>query len=169
MARPTTRDELLTAAATNYEKLNTLIEGLPAHALAAEFAFDDRDRNVRDVLWHLHVWHEMVTSWHRVGTLEGGTPAVPGAGYTWRTLPALNQEIWNAAQQVSLTDARAALPVSHAQVVALIESHSNDELFSRGVYPWTKSTTLGAYFVSATASHYDWAMKKIRKHARTFK
>ncbi|MDR1213109.1 MAG: ClbS/DfsB family four-helix bundle protein, partial [Propionibacteriaceae bacterium] len=46
--------------------------------------------------------------------------------------------------------------------------HTNDELFSRGVYPWTKSTTLGAYFVSATSSHYDWAMKKLRKHKRTF-
>lgn len=33
-----------------------------------------------------------------------------------------------------------------------------------GNYAWTKTTTLGAYFVSSTSSHYDWAMKKLRRH-----
>jgi hypothetical protein len=76
--------------------------------------------------------------------------------------------VWHRAQQVQFPEARSALEASHAHVIRLIESHTNDELFSRGVYPWTKSTTLGAYFVSATSSHYDWAMKKLRQHKRTF-
>jgi hypothetical protein len=28
-------------------------------------------------------------------------------------------------------------------------------------------STLGSYFVSATASHYEWAMKKIRKFKKS--
>ncbi|MDR0365567.1 MAG: ClbS/DfsB family four-helix bundle protein, partial [Bifidobacteriaceae bacterium] len=160
MARPTTRDDLLAAAADGFAKLTGLVDGLPAGAVDAEFAFEDRDRNVRDVLWHLHAWHEMVIGWHRVGTIEGGVPAVPGEGYTWKTLPELNLKAWERGQLVPLADARAAFEGSHAQVVKLIDSHTNDQLFSRGLYPWTKSTTLGAYFVSATSSHYDWAMKK---------
>lgn len=167
MARPTNRDDLLAAAAAGFAKLTGLADELPAEAIDAEFAFEDRDRNVRDVLWHLHTWHKMVIDWHREGTLEGGFPAVPGEGYTWRTLPDLNQLVWEQAQRVQLADARLALEGSHAHVVRLIESHTFDELFSRGFYPWTKSTTLGAYFVSATSSHYDWAMKKLRKHKRT--
>ncbi|MFC2579722.1 MAG: ClbS/DfsB family four-helix bundle protein, partial [Bacteroidota bacterium] len=36
-----------------------------------------------------------------------------------------------------------------------------------GVFDWTGTSTLGAYCVSATASHYDWAIKKIKVHIRT--
>lgn len=95
-------------------------------------------------------------------------PAIPGEGYTWRTLPDLNQKLWESAQEVAYQDARSALEASHTHVFRLIESHTNVELFSRGIYAWTKTTTLGAYFVSGTSSHYDWALKKLRRHARTF-
>lgn len=167
MARPTNRADLLTAGRAGHEKLQALLDGLPAAAACKDFAFEDRDRNIRDVLWHLHVWHEMVLDWHRIGTLELGTPAVPGEGYTWQTLPALNQKVWEQAQDRSLDEARAAFEATHRQVMQVIESHDDDELFARGRYAWTKSTTLGAYFISATSSHYDWAMKKVRKHKRT--
>jgi hypothetical protein len=55
---------------------------------------------------------------------------------------------------------------SHKQVMALIEDLSNDELFMAGFLPWTGTTVLGSYCVSATASHYDWAMKKIKTHIK---
>ncbi len=32
--------------------------------------------------------------------------------------------------------------------------------FSKKVYKWVGGSTLGSYFVSATSSHYDWAIKK---------
>lgn len=166
VGRPTTKPDLLKAAADGFAQLNSCIDHMPPTVLMAEYAFEDRDRNARDVLWHLHAWHEMVIEWHRVGTLQGGTPAVPGEGYTWKTLPALNLEIWKDAQAITFTDARAALEDSHVRVVRLIESHANDELFGRNVYAWTKSATLGAYFVSSTSSHYNWALTKLRKHKR---
>ena len=34
-------------------------------------------------------------------------------------------------------------------------------------YKWTGSTSLGAYLVSATSSHYDWAYKLIKKCLKT--
>ena len=39
----------------------------------------------------------------------------------------------------------------------------DDELFEKKRYKWTGSTSLGAYLVSATSSHYDWAFKLIKK------
>ena len=30
----------------------------------------------------------------------------------------------------------------------------------RKKFDWTGNTTLGSYFISSTASHYDWAIKK---------
>jgi len=42
-----------------------------------------------------------------------------------------------------------------------------EELFERGIYKWTKTSTLGAYFIGATSSHYDWAMKKLKRHIKS--
>jgi hypothetical protein len=52
--------------------------------------------------------------------------------------------------------------------MAVIESFSNEELFEAGVLPWMGTSVLGAYCVSATSSHYDWAMKKTKAHIKTF-
>ena len=45
---------------------------------------------------------------------------------------------------------------SYKDVVALIEKHNDDELFTKKKYQWTGTTSLGSYFISATSSHYDW-------------
>jgi len=169
MPRPTNKAELLAAADEQFAKLWKLIDGMSSEALEAAFLFDDRDKNLRDVLVHLYEWHQMVMRWHREGTLEGGMPAVPGEGYTWQTLPALNLRIWENYQHVALADAKTMLRESHAMVLALIHAHDDAQLFGRGIYKWTKSTTLGAYFVSGTSSHYDWAMKKLKLHLKTRK
>lgn len=132
----------------------------------SSFLFEDRDKNIRDVLVHLHEWHEMLKEWYQVGVVENGNPLTPAEGYNWRQLPELNQVIWQKYQETTLEEARELLDTSHMNMLKLIESHSNEELFSKKVYPWTKSTTLGAYFVSNTSSHYIWAQKKIKKQIR---
>jgi hypothetical protein len=49
----------------------------------------------------------------------------------------------------------------------MIEKHTDEELFEKKKYPWTGSTSLGAYFISATCSHYLWAYDLIRKWLKT--
>ena len=169
MARPTCKTDLEQAASEWFAKLWTLIDSMTEEEQNAAFLFEDRDKNLRDVLVHLYEWHQMVKTWHRIGTLEGGMPHVPGEGYTWKTLPALNMEIWKKYQNVPLADAKTMLHESHSMVMELIAPHSNEELFERNVYKWTKSSTLGAYFISATSSHYDWAMKKLKKHIKAYR
>lgn len=167
MPRPTTKAMLIEAANAQFEKLWKQIDSMSEAQQNAQFSFEDRDKNLRDVLIHLYEWHMMMQRWYQIGTIEGGMPEVPGKGYTWRTLPGLNQEIWAQYQDVSLEDAKRMLRESHDTILRLIESHTNDELFEKNVYKWTKSTTLGAYFVSNTSSHYDWAMKKIKLHIKS--
>jgi len=169
MSRPTNKDDLLSASDVEFSKLWELVDSMSEEQQNAMFSFEDRDRNIRDVLTHLHEWHNMVIEWHRVGVLEKGVPNVPGIGYTWKTLPLLNQEIWRMYQDTPLNEAKGLLNESHDAVTDLIMSHSNDDLFSRKVYEWTKSTTLGAYFIGCTSSHYDWAIKKIKMHRKSFK
>jgi len=165
MPRPTTKDELLAASDEQFRALLALVDGLPADALKQEFAFEDRDRRVRDVLGHLHVWHLMMLGWYEDG-MAGIPPAIPAPGHSWSTLPALNAEIWQRCQAADLPTTRAALEASHGRLQDLIRSHTDAELFTKKRYPWTGSTSLGAYFVSSTSSHYAWAAKKIRQHRR---
>ena len=42
------------------------------------------------------------------------------------------------------------------------------ELFEKRRYRWTGSTSVGSYAVSATTSHYDWAMKHLRKSRKAW-
>jgi len=167
MSRPTTKSDLVETANKQFEKLWDLVDSMPKEKQNAAFQFEDRDKNLRDVLIHLHEWHKMVENWHRIGVLEGGIPSVPGEGYTWKTLPDLNLEIWKKYQDTNLGSSKLILKESHGMIMNLIEMHTNDELFSRSVYKWTKSSTLGAYFIGCTSSHYDWAMKKIKMHIKS--
>ncbi len=56
---------------------------------------------------------------------------------------------------------------SHAKAVAIISAYTDDQLFTKKFYPWTGSTSVGSYAISATSSHYSWAAKLIRKWAKT--
>ena len=168
MARPVTKDELLALSSKNYHKLTELIDSLSKEEQEMKFPFEDRDKNIRDVLGHLHEWHLMMIEWYTAG-MKGENPVIPAEGYTWKTLPGLNAVIWKKYQNVSLKDARKKLNNSHIEIEALIKSHTNDELFTKKLYPWTKTTSLGSYFISSTSSHYDWALKKIQKFTKSLK
>ena len=86
--------------------------------------------------------------------------------YNWKTYGDMNVELWKKHQNTSLEDATDMFHKSHVDVLALAEKFTNEELFSKGVYKWVGGSVLGSYFVSATASHYDWAMKKIKAHQK---
>ena len=81
----------------------------------------------------------------------------------------MNIAFWEKHQQTSLEEASSLLANSHKAVLDLAATLTNEELFSKGVYKWTGGTTLGSYFVSATSSHYDWAMKKLKAHQKNCK
>lgn len=162
MARPKNKQELLELSEKNFEKLNDFISSLSAEGQMTEFPEGTMNRNIRDVLGHLHHWHLMMLDWYEVG-MAGKKPDMPAKGYTWKTTSALNHEIQKQYTLTLLPKVKELLDGSHREVKALIEKHSNEELFEKKRYPWTGSTSLGAYLVSSTSSHYDWALKLIKK------
>lgn len=164
MPRPQDKRTLLELADSNLEKLVKSIEALPPEVASRSFDGDqlnDRDRTVADVVCHLHEWHNMMVAWYQVG-MSGAKPVIPAEGVTWQTLPVLNRRIHQKYAGTPLDQALAWLKASHQQVRALIDAHTDEELFSKKRYPWTGTTSLGAYLVSATSSHYDWALKTLK-------
>ena len=178
MARPTSKDELIAASARGYGKLTEFTASMTEGELAAPFDFSadkgrneahwSRDENLRDILAHLHEWHLLLLEWAGANAAGEKRPFLPGP-YTWRTYGDMNIALWQKHQETPLEEARRLLEESHNAVMALAEGFSDEELFHKGRFDWTGTTTLGSYFVSATSSHYDWALKKLRAHRRNCK
>ncbi len=161
MARPRSKSELLEAATFNYEKLLNFVDNLPKEEQERDFPKAALNRNIKDVIAHLHAWHLMLLDWYTIG-MSGKKPDMPAKGYTWKTLPDLNREIQKRYAKVSLDDAKGLFRQSFKTVLKIIEIHTDEELFTKKKYHWTGSTSFGAYLISATSSHYDWAFKLIK-------
>ena len=175
MVRPQTKEDLMIAAKENFEKLNTLTSKMSDKELTTPFDFSKdekkkeahwkRDKNLRDILIHLYEWHQLILNWVESNQKGEEKPFIPQP-YNWRTYGDMNVEFWKKHQNTSLEDATKALQKSHKEVLKLAENFTNEELFSKKVYKWVGGSTLGSYFVSATSSHYDWAMKKLKAHQK---
>ena len=114
---------------------------------------------------HLYEWHQLLIKWI-VSNINGENVAFLPKPYNWKTYSEMNVKFWEKHQNTPLEQAKKMLQNSHKQVMECIEKFTNDELFSKGVFKWTDTTTLGSYCVSATSSHYGWAMKKLKKHEK---
>ena len=178
MGRPTTKTDLLMAASSNYDKMNALIASLTEKELSTPFDFAQdekkkeahwkRDKNLRDILIHLYEWHQLLLEWVSSNQNGENRTFIP-APYNWKTYGNMNVEFWKKHQKTDLEEAKKLLEKSHQDVMALADTFSNEELFSKGVYSWAGGSPLGSYFVSVTASHYDWAMKKLKAHIKNVK
>jgi hypothetical protein len=163
MPRPTTKTQLLAAAREGHARLEAFLATQTPAALNRTNT--TTGWSVKDVLAHLTAWEQMVLDWYRAG-LRGEKPAIPGGGYTWAQLPALNARILKRFHNRPLARVKADYATSFDETVRVIEGIGEADLFSRGRFAWTGTTTLGAYFVSNTSSHYAWALKLARQCVR---
>ncbi|MDO5608774.1 MAG: ClbS/DfsB family four-helix bundle protein [Capnocytophaga sp.] len=162
MARPKNKSELEELSSKNYDKLTALLKNYPTEQLDKEFPKQYMNRNIRDVLGHLYHWHLIFLEWYSVG-MKGDKPEMPAKGYTWKMTPELNRAIQKQYSNTDLDDIRKRLNGSHMKIQNIINKQTDEELFEKKKYAWTGSTSLGQYLVSATSSHYDWAIKLIKK------
>ena len=164
MPRPTNKKALLELSEINFNKLLDFIQELPEdvkNKIYASNELNDRDKTVSDVICHLHEWHLMMERWYKIG-MSGKKPSMPAEDVTWQTLPVLNLRIWEKYNRTTLKDAIALFRESHKTIMDLIEKHTDEELFTKKKYPWTGTTSLGSYLISATSSHYEWGLKTIK-------
>ncbi|WP_416150157.1 ClbS/DfsB family four-helix bundle protein [Salipaludibacillus sp. HK11] len=178
MGRPTSKEELIEVGNTKYKKLWELIDSLKDTEQNTTFDFSKdetrkeahwaRDKNLKDVLTHLYEWHQLLLKWINSNQQGVIKPFLPGP-YNWRTYGDMNVMFCKDHQDTKVEDAKLMINESHYKVMTIIATFTNEELFFKGSFSWTGSTTLGSYCVSATASHYDWATKKLKAHIKNCK
>ena len=174
MPRPINKTDLLQSSETQFQKLQNLILSLSEQDQESDFSFDpeflahqkeahwQRDKNLRDVLIHLYEWHQLLLHWIRENQKGVKNSFLP-APYTWKTYGEMNRALRKKHQTTSLQTTKQFLNKSHYEVMKLIDSFSDQELFRKAYFSRTGTTSLGSYCISATSSHYDWAMKKLKK------
>lgn len=175
MSRPRIKEDLVTAAATNYEKLLTLIENRTEKekSICYDFSADEkkkeahwkRDKNLRDVLMHLYEWHSLLLEWIK-NRENGSSRPFLMEGYNWKTYGAMNIVFYNRCQNITEEEALQKFKESHRKVMEALDTFSQKELFTNTYYPWVGGSCIGSYFISTTSSHYDWAIKKIKAHQK---
>jgi hypothetical protein len=178
MPRPSNKKDLVLADIEKYKELNHLISELNELELESPYDFSSyenkkeahwsRDKNLRDVLIHLNEWHKLLITWIESNQKGCNTSFLPSP-YNWKNIADMNQLFFQKHQNTSLTEAEENLNESHIRILNLIESLTNEELFEKKYFDWTGTTSLGSYCISATSSHYDWAIKKIKVHRKRCK
>lgn len=166
MARPTNKHDLIAAAKRQFENLWSLMDAMPDEKRTGTFSFEDRDKNLRDVVIHLYEWHQLFLNWVRANRAGKPISFLPEP-YNWKTYPEMNVAFWKQHQSTPGEKAEALLKTSHAEMMAAIESFTDEELFTKKYFSWTGTTNLGSYAISSTSSHYDWAIKKLKRHAKS--
>ena len=175
MPRPTNKKDLMELSQANFEKLLSTADSMSDKARITPFDFSGdksrkeahwkRDKDVRDVFVHLYEWHQLLLNWVN-SNMEGNSVPLLPEPYNWKTYGDMNMEFWKKHRDTSPADARAMLENSHRESMELLEKFTDEELFTRGHFPWTGNNALGSYFAANMSSHYDWALKKLRSHIR---
>ena len=165
MSRPTTRAELLERGETDFDALMAAVDAIDRERRLGP---SDYPRgSVKDMLAHLDAWHRMFLEWERVGR-TGDVAEMPAPGFTWKTTPELNMEVHERRADDPWDVVVVSLADSQAQVHEVIASYGEDELLEKKRFRWTGSTSVGSYAVSATTSHYDWAMKHLKRSRKAW-
>lgn len=175
MVRAQSKEELITYSQNHWENLWNLIDGLDDETKNAHFEFNlaekkekhwARDKNIRDIIAHLYEWHLLLLNFVEKNIKGESIPFLP-LPYNWKNYSEMNDQFQIKNQNTSLTDLKNEIFQTHQQLMMLIKSFSNEELYTKKYFNWTGTTSLGQYFQSSLSSHYDWAFKKIKVHKKT--
>jgi len=117
------------------------------------FLFENRDKNIRDILIHLYEWHKLFLIWINKDVKSSEKSIYPDA-YNRSTENDMNMKFWKKHQKTSYLKAINMLKKSHEDVVNSRSGFSIEEQ---------------RLFYLGTIHHYERAMKKIEKHIETLK
>ncbi|MBU1306921.1 MAG: ClbS/DfsB family four-helix bundle protein [Alphaproteobacteria bacterium] len=162
MAIPQSKAELLTAITDNYGKLAADLASIPADR-AREATLEGHSTgtqmSVHDLAAYLLGWGELVCKWH-AKRLANAPVDFPETGFKWNELGRLAQKFYADYASLTYPELLGRLERNRAEIVALIDAHSDAELYGE---PWYEKWTLGRMIQFNTASPYANAHSRLRK------
>ena len=175
MANPTTKQELLAAMTDGYAQLNERFAKMSEEELAAPFTFVadpkkcgvrwQNDRCLRDLLIHLHEWQLLMNTF--VQNIREGHPKDYLPDEYRKNYHEMDRMLVEKHQSTTLEQAKGLLQQSHEEMLCLADSFSEEELFTKGYYKVTYTTSMAAYFLSVVP--YGQAVKILKTHQKSMK
>ena len=175
MPNPTTKQELLAAMNDGYAQLNEQIVKMSEAELAASFTFVadpkkcgvrwQNDRCLRDLLIHLYEWQVLMRIFVQ-NIREGHSKDYLPDAYR-KCYHEMDKMLVEKHQGTTLEEAKTLLQQSHEEMLHLAESFSEEELFAKGYYKNTYTTSMAAYFLSVTP--YGQAIKILKTHQKSLR
>lgn len=176
MKYPEDKQSLIAMAQEGYDALMSLLEATSLQVLESNFlprqtkakcATFEQGENMRDVLMHIYEWQRLQSAF--VANIRKGAPKdfIPEPyRKNYKEMDEVNRL---RHQSVAVKEAIALLKDSHAEMMQLMESFSEEELLGKKVFKVTYTTTMGAYFLSVTSSPYGQALKRLKSHIKSLK
>ncbi|MEL6427653.1 MAG: ClbS/DfsB family four-helix bundle protein [Planctomycetota bacterium] len=163
--RVRSKAELLAAIEENHTELWALIDAVPARLRTAPGVWGD-DWSVKDLVLHTTAWEQLFLGWYHAGE-RGETVHTPAEGYRWNETSRLNRDLQKRLARTSWKRAIEDFHSSYDEILRVARGVDEEALLGKGVRAWTRSTTIGAYLASNTASHYRTESKILRRWARS--
>lgn len=176
MAQPTDKQSLIALAQEGFNLLMQALSAADSKALETPFLPQEtkakcttfqQGENMRDVLTHIYEWQCLQAAF--VANIRNGEPRdfIPDPyRKNYKEMDEVNRL---KHQSTTLAQAIDMLSQSHPEMIQLMASFSDDELFGKKVFKVTYTTTMAAYFVSVTTAPYSQALKRLKSHLRSLK
>ena len=174
MANSSTKQELLASITDGYAKLCEQISKMSKEEAVVQFSSNtdpkkcgvrwEYDRCLRDLLIHLHEWQVLMREF--VQNIREGHPRDYLPDEYRRNYHEMDKMLVEKHQNTPLEDAKRLLQQTHEEMLCLADSFTEEELFTKGYYKNTYTTTMAAYFMSVTTSPYGQAVKLLKTHQK---
>lgn len=158
----TNKDELLSIATKEFEKLSRLIEGIDDTTALTK---DGDDTSIKDVVAHRAHWIGLFLGWY-VDGLAGEEVSFPAPGYKWNELKRYNADLRQKQVGIDWQGAQDQLADAHRTLIDFIEHRSDDELYGGPMVGANNHWTPGRWAEAAGPSHYRSAAKYVRTRLR---
>lgn len=158
-----TKQDLLSSAEAEFRKLRKALDGVDADLASKPHPEDGI--SIKDTILHRAHWVELFLGWYRDG-VAGRIVHTPARGFKWNQLKEYNAQLREQTRTVPWSDALANLDAAHAQLMGLIESLDETELYGPRKYEWTNNWKVGRWAEASGPSHYRSAAKYIRSVRR---
>jgi len=159
-----TKKELLALTAKEFEKLQKVLDDMPA---ILRLKKDADETSPKDIIGHRAHWIQLFLGWYHDGK-AGRDVFFPAKGYKWNELKRYNAELRQKQADLSWQSAGSLLETSHAELLALLESLADEDLYGGPMKGANNDWTTGRWAEAAGPSHYRSAIKYLRQRIRDF-